>query len=229
MVAARIEAPLDVYAKAVDLEEVLQPVEAAPGEELERGVRSLVGVASRLALLDLGQSPSRRGSERSKRSPKRSSSAMRLERPAWSETIHATPVPHRLRAYVFIGLRRLQDRRGMDAGLGREGGGADVGRLGDQGPGSTARRRRARRESASKALPAEMPVSNFSANADFRSSVGMIEVRSALPQRSPMPFSVPWICRAPARTAASELATAFPVSLCAWMPIRSFGSLPRRR
>ena len=36
----------------------------------------------------------------------------------------------------------------------------------------------------------------------------MIEVRLALPQRSPMPLSVPWIWRQPARTAASELATA---------------------
>ena len=45
-----------------------------------------------------------------------------------------------------------------------------------------------------------------------------MEVRFALPQRSPSPFSVPWICRAPARTAASVFATAFSVSLCAWMP-----------
>ena len=46
----------------------------------------------------------------------------------------------------------------------------------------------------------------------------MIEVRLALPQRSPRPFSVPWIWRQPWRTAASELATAFSVSLCVWMP-----------
>ena len=51
----------------------------------------------------------------------------------------------------------------------------------------------------------------------------MIEVRFALPQRSPSPFSVPCNCRAPARTAASVLATAFSVSLWAWMPTRSRG------
>ena len=51
----------------------------------------------------------------------------------------------------------------------------------------------------------------------------MTVMRSALPQRSPMPFSVPWIWRAPARTAASEFATAWPVSLCAWMPSRAGG------
>ncbi len=49
-------------------------------------------------------------------------------------------------------------------------------------------------------------------------SVGISETRLALPQRSPRPFSVPWIWRAPARTAASEPATAFSVSLWQWMP-----------
>jgi hypothetical protein len=33
-----------------------------------------------------------------------------------------------------------------------------------------------------------------SANSDFSSRVGRIDVRLALPQRSPRPFSVPWIC-----------------------------------
>ena len=47
----------------------------------------------------------------------------------------------------------------------------------------------------------------------------MIDVRLALPVRSPSPLSVPWTCRAPARTAAIELATAQPVSSWQWMPI----------
>ena len=51
----------------------------------------------------------------------------------------------------------------------------------------------------------------------------MIETRLALPQRSPSPLSVPWIWRAPARTAASEFATACSVSLWAWMPTWSPG------
>ena len=66
-----------------------------------------------------------------------------------------------------------------------------------------------------------MPVSKRSAKGGFSISVGMTVVRSALPQRSPIPFSVPWIWRAPALTAASEFATAWPVSLCAWMPSRA--------
>ena len=67
-------------------------------------------------------------------------------------------------------------------------------------------------------LSAVTPISNASENSFFRRSVGISEQRLALPQRSPSPFSVPWICRAPARTAASELATACSVSLWAWMP-----------
>ena len=67
------------------------------------------------------------------------------------------------------------------------------------------------------------PISKASANSFFSFSVGISEHRLALPQRSPRPFSVPWICRAPARTAASELATACSVSLWAWMPTWSPG------
>jgi hypothetical protein len=51
----------------------------------------------------------------------------------------------------------------------------------------------------------------------------MIDTRLALPQRSPSPLSVPWIWRAPARTAANEFATACSVSLWAWMPTWSPG------
>ena len=64
----------------------------------------------------------------------------------------------------------------------------------------------------------DTPISKLSANSRFSFKVGISEQRLALPQRSPSPFSVPWICRAPARTAASELATACSVSLWAWMP-----------
>jgi hypothetical protein len=39
-----------------------------------------------------------------------------------------------------------------------------------------------------------------------------------LPVRSPYPLSVPWTWTAPASTAASEFATAQPVSLWQWMP-----------
>ena len=46
----------------------------------------------------------------------------------------------------------------------------------------------------------------------------MIEQRLALPQRSPRPLSAPWICLAPPRSAAKEMATACSVSLWAWMP-----------
>ena len=47
---------------------------------------------------------------------------------------------------------------------------------------------------------------------------GMIDTRFAFPHRSPKPFSVPWTCSAPSRTAASEFATAHSPSLWAWIP-----------
>jgi hypothetical protein len=73
-------------------------------------------------------------------------------------------------------------------------------------------------------LSSEMAISNFSENSGFNFRVGMIDTRFALPQRSPSPLNVPWIWRAPARTAASEFATACSVSLCAWMPTWSPGT-----
>ena len=131
---------------------------------------------------------------------------------------HAAAVAHRLRRHVLIGLGFLHDGRGMDAGLGGKGALADIGRLRvgraveqfveaarDMGEVLQARRRRCRFRSAR-------------CKCGFSASVRMIETRLALPQRSPMPLSVPWIWRTPASTAASELATACSVSLWAWMP-----------
>ena len=46
-----------------------------------------------------------------------------------------------------------------------------------------------------------------------RAREGMMEQRSALPVRSPMPLMVPWISPAPALAADTELATAIPQSL----------------
>ena len=45
----------------------------------------------------------------------------------------------------------------------------------------------------------------------------MTVVRLQLPVRSPRPFIVPWTWRAPARTAATALATAQPVSSWVWI------------
>ncbi len=58
-------------------------------------------------------------------------------------------------------------------------------------------------------LSAEMPITK----SVFSAKLGISETRLALPQRSPSPFSVPWSWRAPARSAARLLATAFSVSL----------------
>ena len=63
-----------------------------------------------------------------------------------------------------------------------------------------------------------MFISNLSDNSFLRWNVGIIDIKFALPHLSPKPFIVPWICLAPDNTAAIELATALPVSLCAWIP-----------
>ncbi len=70
-------------------------------------------------------------------------------------------------------------------------------------------------EISAQATPRETPISNRWARSDLSARVGISETRLALPQRSPSPFNVPWICLTPARAAASELATALSVSLCA--------------
>ncbi len=42
-----------------------------------------------------------------------------------------------------------------------------------------------------------------------------------MPVRSPYPLMQPWTWVAPASMAASEFATAQPLSLCAWIPTRT--------
>ena len=61
----------------------------------------------------------------------------------------------------------------------------------------------------------------------FSCRLGITVVRLQLPVRSPSPLSVPCTWRAPARTAAIELATAQPVSSWQWMPMIT--SLPTWR
>ena len=53
----------------------------------------------------------------------------------------------------------------------------------------------------------------------FKISEGISEIKLVLPHLSPSPLIVPWICLAPAFTAANAFATALSVSLCAWIPI----------
>ena len=82
----------------------------------------------------------------------------------------------------------------------------------------------ARETRVSEASPSSVtPISKREAKGSLSMSVGISVTRSALPQRSPRPPSVPWIWRAPASTAASDPATALPVSSWVWMPSRSPG------
>ena len=52
----------------------------------------------------------------------------------------------------------------------------------------------------------------------LKKKVGIRDIRLAFPHLSPKPFIVPCTCLTPAWTATKLLATAFSVSLCAWMP-----------
>ena len=70
-----------------------------------------------------------RGSSRCTSMPRRSSSASTLDLPAWSETSTRRAVADALGRHVLVGARVLQHGRGVDAGLGGEGGGADIGRM----------------------------------------------------------------------------------------------------
>ncbi len=76
-------------------------------------------------------------------------------------------------------------------------------------------------------MVASMPVQNGSTS--FRTFIAITTSSSeALPARSPMPLTVHSICRAPARTAASEFATAMPRSSWQWAENRALSELGTR-
>jgi hypothetical protein len=56
---------------------------------------------------------------------------------------------------------------------------------------------------------------NFEEKSFFKKNVGINDIKFAFPHLSPSPLIVPCTCLTPAKTAANELVTAFPVSLCA--------------
>ena len=74
------------------------------------------------------------------------------------------------------------------------------------------------------ARDSSVSLARFSSGTQRRSilscSAGMIEIRLALPQRSPQPLIVPCTCMQPASTPASAFATARSLSLCVWIPSR---------
>ena len=61
-------------------------------------------------------------------------------------------------------------------------------------------------------------ISYLSEKSFFKKKVGIKDIKFALPHLSPSPFIVPWTCLTPACTATKLLATAFSVSLWAWIP-----------
>ena len=111
----------------------------------------------------------------------------------------------------------------MDAGLGGEGAFADIGRVAI-GRAVEDFVEAARRPCEVRKLVGVHTDVEAVRIVGFELRLRISETRLALPQRSPRPLSVPWMWRAPARTAASETATACSVSLWAWMPTWSPGT-----
>ena len=96
---------------------------------------------------------------------------------------------------VLVGARVLGQRRGMNARLGREGRGADIGRVPVRRAVEQFVEACARCCAISRSASGVTPISNRSAESCFSASVGISETRLALPQRSPRPLSVPCTCR----------------------------------
>ena len=123
---------------------------------------------------------------------------------------HVAPVADPCRLDVLVGPRVLGDRRDVQPALVGKGAVADIGGvLGRRPVEPLVEHVRDRRVSCSR-RSAGRPMSK---RRFFSARLGIREIRLALPQRSPRPLIVPCSWRAPASSAARELATAFSVSL----------------
>ena len=126
----RVVPALDHDAERIDLEELRHVAEHAARQQLERGIRRLIGIADRLALLHLvEQARDARIVLRDTSMPMRSSSARMFERPGLVRDEHPAPVADRLRRHMLIGARVLLHGRDMEAAFMREGRLADIRRV----------------------------------------------------------------------------------------------------
>ena len=124
-----VVAALDIDLEALDGEELRHFAEHALGEQEERGVGALIGVAHGLALLHLVEQA------RHARvvAMDLDAEALQLGQDVGAAGLvgdqQQAAVADRLRRHVLVGARVLDHGRGMDAGLGGEGRGADIGRM----------------------------------------------------------------------------------------------------
>src|SRR6516225_11090572 len=218
----RIVALLDVDVELLDVEIARHLAEHASRQELEGGVRRFVGVADRLALLHHVEQPGDAGIVLVDLEADAIELGEHVRSAGLIRHQQLAPIAHRSGRHVLVGRGLLHDGGGVNAGLGRKRAFAHIGGVPVDARLSISS---SVCEACARVLSCacETPISKRSANSLLSLSVGMMDTRLALPQRSPSPLSVPWIWRAPARTAASELATACSVSLWAWMPTRSPG------
>ena len=215
---------LDLDVEVAHVEEFRHGAEHAARQQLERRVRRLVGIADRLALLDLVEQAGDALVVLVDLEPDALELGQHVGAAGLVGDQKLAAVADRLGRDMLVGGGVLDDRRGVDAGLGGEGALADVGRVAVRRAVEPLVERVRDVERGFSACRPRRRSRTLSANSGFNFSVGMIETRLALPQRSPRPLSVPWIWRAPARTAANEFATACSVSLWAWMPTMVAGN-----
>ena len=127
--AVRIVALLDIDVELLDLEIIRHLAERAPRQQIERGVGGFVGVAGGLPLLQLLDQP------RQLRIALLvgDAGAVELGDDVGAAGLvghqHLAVIADQFRQHMLVGLRILQHRGGMNAGLGDEGALADIGRM----------------------------------------------------------------------------------------------------
>ncbi len=124
-----VEAPLDHDAETVEREEFRHRTENAAGQKLEARIRALIGIAGRLALLDHRD---QLVELRIILADHDAAPLQGIEEVGLAALVghhHLAVIADQMRLHMLIGAGVLQQRRGMDAGLGGKGGGTDIGQL----------------------------------------------------------------------------------------------------
>ena len=101
----------------------------APRQQLEGGIRAVIGIALGLALLHLAQQRVEARVVLGDVDADALQFGQQVRLAGLVGDQHLAAVAHRLGRHVLVGLGLLHDGRGMDAGLGGEGALAHIGRL----------------------------------------------------------------------------------------------------
>ena len=125
---------LDAGAVALDLEEFRQRSQSLAGEDGERCVGAVVAVAARFALLDGAEEPVEPGVVLGELDAVAAERRQQVRLARLLAHHDGALVADALGRHVLVGREVLGERRGVDARLGGEGRGADIGRLARRRP-----------------------------------------------------------------------------------------------